>query len=153
MFMQYRGGGVGHSSTREATNKFLHDRDRLDVPDGDESIGGNVEEDEIEDEHRHQGGSCEEDECRPQDASDVDGEDDVANGGPTSGGDDADGAAAGDGNGFGGDEEDDYGYDNHGDDSDDENSEPEPDLADDALGPEDGEGESDEMYLLGFAAL
>ena len=28
---------------------------------------------------------------------------------------------------------------------------PEPDLIDDALGPEDGEG--DEMYLLGFAAL
>ena len=30
--MRYRGGGVGHSSTREATNKFLHDHDRLDIP-------------------------------------------------------------------------------------------------------------------------
>ena len=36
---------------------------------------------------------------------------------------------------------------------DDENSKEEPDLADDALGPEDGEGEGDETYLLGFAAL
>jgi len=148
--MRYRGGGVGHSSTREATNKFLHDRDRLDVPDGDESVEGDVEEDEIEDEHRHQGGSCEEDEHRLQDASDVDGEDDVADAGHISGGDESDGAA---GDGFGGDEEDDYGYANRVDDDDDENSEPEPDLADDALGPEDGEGEGDETYLLGFAAL
>jgi hypothetical protein len=151
MFMRYRGGGVGHSSTREATNKFLHDRDRLDVRDGDESDEGDIEEDEIEDEHRHQGGSHEEDERRPQGASDVDGEDDVADAGHISGGDEADGAS-GDGNGFGGDEEDDYGYTNRGDD-DDENSEPEPDLADDALGPKDGEGEGDETYLLGFAAL
>ena len=38
--MRYRGGGVGHSSTREATNRFLLDRDRLDMPlsDGEESI-------------------------------------------------------------------------------------------------------------------
>ena len=41
---------------------------------------------------------------------------------------------------------------NHVDDDDDENSEPKPDLADDALGPEDSE-EGDETYLLGFAAL
>jgi len=149
--MRYRGGGVGHSSTREATNKFLHDRDWLDVRDGDESDEGDLEEDEIEDEHRHQGGSREEDERGPQGASDVDGEDDVADAGHISGGDEPNGAS-GDGNGFGGDEEDDYGYTNRGDD-DDENSEPEPDLADDALGPEDGEGEGDETYLLGFAAL
>lgn len=29
--MRYRGGGVGHKSTRDATNKFLTDRDMLDV--------------------------------------------------------------------------------------------------------------------------
>ena len=46
MFMQYQGGGVGHSSTREATNKFLFDRDQLDVPDGDESVKSDIEEDE-----------------------------------------------------------------------------------------------------------
>ena len=26
MFMRFRGGGVGHKSTRDATNHFLHDR-------------------------------------------------------------------------------------------------------------------------------
>jgi hypothetical protein len=26
MFMRFRGGGVGHQSTRDATNHFLHDR-------------------------------------------------------------------------------------------------------------------------------
>jgi hypothetical protein len=40
--MRYRGGGVGHSSTglREATNRFLLDRDRLDMllPNGEERI-------------------------------------------------------------------------------------------------------------------
>ena len=146
MFMQYQGGSVGHSSTREATNKFLYDCDPLDVPNSDESVKGDIEEDEIEDEHRHQGSSCEEDECRPQDAGDMDGEDDVADLGHISGGDEADG-----GDGFDSDEEDDCGYENHVDD--DENSKEEPDLTDNALGPEDGEGEGDKTYLLGFAAL
>jgi hypothetical protein len=31
MMMRYRGGGVGHKSTRDATDWFLNDRDRLDV--------------------------------------------------------------------------------------------------------------------------
>ena len=148
--MWYRGGSVGHSNTREATNKFLHDRDRLDVRDGDESVESDVEEGEMsglnEDEHRQEGGSHE-DENRPQDPG---GEDDVADAGHISGGDEANGAA-GDGNRFGGDEGDDYGYENLVDDN--ENSEEEPDCADDALGPKDGEGEGDETYLLGFAAL
>jgi len=30
MMMRFRGGGVGHKSTREATNCFLPDRDALD---------------------------------------------------------------------------------------------------------------------------
>jgi hypothetical protein len=73
MFMRYRGGGVGHSSTREATNKFLHDRDRLDVPNGHEGVEDDVEDEisGLDDEHRYQGGSREEDERRPQDAGDV----------------------------------------------------------------------------------
>ena len=29
--MRFRGGGVGHKSTREATNLFKMDRDRLDI--------------------------------------------------------------------------------------------------------------------------
>ncbi len=32
MMMRYRGGGVGHKSTRNATNVFLADRDPLDYP-------------------------------------------------------------------------------------------------------------------------
>ncbi|KAF6741116.1 hypothetical protein DFP72DRAFT_834947 [Ephemerocybe angulata] len=31
MFMRYRGGGVGHKSTRRATDFFLNDRDKLDL--------------------------------------------------------------------------------------------------------------------------
>jgi hypothetical protein len=30
--MRFRGGGVGHKSTREASNFFKKDRDRLDMP-------------------------------------------------------------------------------------------------------------------------
>jgi hypothetical protein len=30
--MRFRGGGVGHKSTREASNFFKNDRDQLDVP-------------------------------------------------------------------------------------------------------------------------
>jgi hypothetical protein len=67
---------------------------------------------------------------------------DVADAGCISGGDEADGAT-----GFSGDE-DNYGYKNHVDDS-----EQEPDFADDALGPEDGEGEADETYLVAFRAM
>ena len=153
--MRYRGGGVGHSSTREATNKFLHDRDRLDLPNGLEGAEDDVE-DEISglDEGEH--GSGDEGERRPRDAGDVASEDDVPAMDDAAGhildADEVDGTA-GEANGFGGDEEDDYGYKNHVDDNDSSASEEEPDLADDALGPEDGEGESDEMDLLGFAAL
>jgi hypothetical protein len=32
MLMRFRGGGVGHRTTREATNIFLDDRDPLDQP-------------------------------------------------------------------------------------------------------------------------
>lgn len=120
MFMRYRGGGVGHTSTREATNRFLLDRDRLDMADGVD-IDSDAEED-----------------VRV-----------MADVGRVSGGDNADG-----GDGIGDGEEDDYrdyGYESHADD--DENSEDDKDFADDSLGPEDGEGEGDETYLLGFAVL
>ena len=88
--------------------------------------------------------TCSEDsedgECRPQHDADR-----------ISGGDKANGTT-GDEDGFSSDDMDDYGYKNHVDD-DDENSECEPDDADNALGPEDGEGEGDKTYLLGFVAL
>ena len=38
MFMRYRGGGVGHSSTRDATNRFLLDRHPLDLSNDDGDI-------------------------------------------------------------------------------------------------------------------
>jgi hypothetical protein len=63
--MRYRGGGVGHTSTREATNRFLEDRHPTDMAgvddepetldecqeaplqmDDDEDLGGNDEEEE-----------------------------------------------------------------------------------------------------------
>ena len=125
MFMQYRGGGVGHSSTREATNRFLLDHDRLDVV-----MPGDGEE-------------------RIEDDLDVDLED----AGHVSGGDSNEGGGAAE-DGLGGNEEDDYGYEKHLDDEENSEEEPDgPDLADDALGPEDGEGEGDETYLHGFAVL
>lgn len=55
-----------------------------------------------------------------------------------------------------GDEEEDYGYrylvDKDSDEEDSDDDEP-LDIADDALGPEDGEGDDDDVNLLGFAAF
>ena len=151
MFMRYRGGGVGHSSTREATNKFLLDRDRLDMSDVGEGV--KEEEDNIggldDGEHRTEDGRS------PKDNEDAGGDDnDKDDEGHVSGGDnvEVDGAVEDWEIGFEGDEADDYGYGRPVEEDSDDN-EAELDLADDALGPEDGEGEGDEMYLLGFAAL
>jgi hypothetical protein len=43
--MRFRGGGIGHKSTREATNLFKKDRDQLDTL--ARSAVGNVEDDEV----------------------------------------------------------------------------------------------------------
>ena len=43
MVMHFRGGGVGHTSTRAATNKFLQDHDHLDLDDGLKLQGDNDE--------------------------------------------------------------------------------------------------------------
>jgi hypothetical protein len=48
--MRFRGGGVGHKSTREATNSFRGDRDRLDkaqsnIPESGGGSGEQLEED------------------------------------------------------------------------------------------------------------
>ena len=52
--MRYRGGGVGHKSTRDATDKFLSDRDVLDIPinttaDEDTKMPDNNDGEEVED--------------------------------------------------------------------------------------------------------
>ena len=121
MFMRYRGGGVGHSSTRDATNRFLLDRHPLDLSNDD----GDIEDEGSE---------------RENAGGDDDNDDDDQS---------SEGSVQGDGTG--GNQADDYGYERPAEE--DNESEPEPDDADDALGPEDGEGEVDETYLLGFAAL
>jgi len=46
MIMRFRGGGVGHTSTRTATNKFLQDRDRLDLDTGNRSDDENEQSSE-----------------------------------------------------------------------------------------------------------
>ena len=148
MFMRYWGGSVGHNRTREAMNKFLLNCDWLDMSNNDVD-----EEDDIgglnNDEHRI-GHSPKDNEDASSDASDKDDE------GCVLGGDnvEADGAAEDWEIGFEGDEADDYTYRRPVEDSDNsDNSEAEPDNTDNVLGPEDGEGESDETYLLGFVAL
>jgi hypothetical protein len=120
--MRFRGGGVGHKSTRRATDKFLKDRDDLDLRRAAQSAARAQEE------------------AQQEDAQEED--DDIAV--TEAGGDE--------------EEEDDYGYRENelaaklGDDSGSE-SEDEDDIADDALGAEDGEGAEDETAALGFAEL
>ena len=138
--MRYRGGGVGHKSTRDATNKFLTDRDMLDIPttadkdpaDSDENIVEEGDEVEImEGENEENVCAGKEPEPDPNEDSNDESEDDED-------GDEAEfeeefdyGLPGGDGSG------------NEDDDTDDED--------DDALGPEDGDEEDDDD--LGYADL
>jgi hypothetical protein len=57
LMMRFRGGGVGHKSTREATDFFKKDRDHLDTQDkADENQVGYVSEEEnAEDEEEDYG--------------------------------------------------------------------------------------------------
>jgi hypothetical protein len=137
MVMRYRGGGVGHTSTREATDWFLKDRDLLDAEskqaraadshntpmDADQGDGEGEgergsEQDENEDEAVNENEEIKEDEI---------------------------------------DEEMDYGYildEEELDGSEEEDPPgPEGELADDALGAEDGEEVEDELDNLGYGAL
>ena len=42
--MRFRGGGVGHRSTREATDHFKTDRDKLDILQTEGVVGKGLEE-------------------------------------------------------------------------------------------------------------
>ncbi|KAF8802003.1 hypothetical protein BYT27DRAFT_7226594 [Phlegmacium glaucopus] len=140
MMMRYRGGGVGHKSTRDATNKFLTDRDRLDIPtttnddtnsdsESDKSVEDVQEEVEAIEEEGGEDVSVGDEEKEPDPNEDSDSEDD----------DDAK---------F--EEEFDYGLGEDG--SNDEDGDEEADEADgDALGPEDGDEEDDDDF--GYADL
>jgi hypothetical protein len=146
MLMRFRGGGVGHTSTRSATDRFLQDRDRLDQDsrtqgDGDESEGGFEDADDVDGEVLGPGGRDEE----PGNGDDDDRSWHGGNEGPRTGDfDDNEGS---------GDEEEDYGYRYLVDDENDEDSDEPLDVVDDVLGPEDGEGDIDEVNLLGYAAF
>src|SRR5271168_2044998 len=141
--MRFRGGGVGHTSTRTATDRFLKDRDQLDRDNGP-TQGDDA--DEIED--GFDGNDVDE-------AVDEEGNGDDNDPRDSNGGDEEPGTRDVDDEGSNGDEEDDYGYRDLVDEADnEEDSDDKPlDVADDTLGPEDGEGDDDDVNLLGLAAF
>ena len=145
MLLHYRGGGVGHTSTRSATDKFLKDCDQLDQDNrrtqghsdsGNEDDGKNEPQGHGDDDSSSEnlGGSGSDDGSLQLEGSDEEVQVDDA------------GEGSGDS-----DEEEDYGYGYAIDDEGRDDSDAPPDDADDALGPEDGEGETDEVNILGFA--
>ena len=120
MAMRFRGGGVGHTSTRAATDSFLSDRDLLD-------LGA------ARDEHEDLGDDSDEEYTRG--ANELEGEN-------------------------GADEQEEWldieGIQNNGDELEDgseSEDEDEGELADDILGPDDGEVDDDEVAGLGFAVF
>ena len=137
MMMRFRGGGVGHTSTREATDWFLKDRDKLDMASEMADEGSDEDGERFEDENNEAEGWVKGDGLdgvAVDEVEDVDGDEDV----------DEDEI----------DEELDYGY--ALDEEVAEESEEEyhsDDLVDDALGAEDGEEAEDELYNLGFGTL
>jgi hypothetical protein len=145
MVMRYRGGGVGHKSTRDATNKFLTDRDRLDVPtanndtDSDENIGEEGEEVTV----GIIDGEDEENVCAVTEVDEETGKEIEPD--PNEDNDESEDDEDGDQAKF--EEEFDYGM--YGSDNEDEEEADEAD--DDVLGPEDGEEEDDDD--LGYADL
>ncbi|KAG1792273.1 uncharacterized protein HD556DRAFT_1309350 [Suillus plorans] len=50
MLMRFRGGGVGHRTTREATNSFLNDRDPLDIHHASAAVAHSEDEGSNDDE-------------------------------------------------------------------------------------------------------
>jgi hypothetical protein len=46
MLLRFRGGGVGHRTTREATSSFLNDRDPLDIHQASAAVAHSDSEDE-----------------------------------------------------------------------------------------------------------
>jgi len=128
MVMRFRGGGVGHKTSRHASDKFLSDRDPLDSR-GRRGKGSEAETDTSSD----PGGVIPEDDGTNGDTVGEEGEDQRRE-----------------------DEELDYGYAGlqiHDDEDDASKGDNDENEDDDALGAEDGEGCEDEIGLLGFANL
>jgi hypothetical protein len=119
--MRYRGGGVGHVGTRQATNQFYNDRHRseqkLAAPQSTAADSSEEENaDEMEEEAvrgpRSSGSQQDEDEDRDRDSNDES---------------------------------------HNTDNSDWEDINDEDDISDDELGPEDGQGGLGDEEMLGFA--
>jgi hypothetical protein len=126
MAMRFRGGGVGHTSTRAATNTFLSDRDIIDLEVARDECASEDLGNDFEEEYRDTRGSNEGennlDEQDHDDWSDI--------------------------------EETYWRQNGDGSESEDLNEDEGPgELADDTLGPDDGEVDDDEVAGLGFAAF
>jgi hypothetical protein len=134
MMMRYRGGGVGHKSTRDATNWFLNDRDRLDLTTADDEEDLESEAENVENDLEGLGGGGNSSADLEEDSDPNDHQVNLEDN------DDTNDAVF--------EEEFDYGM--HRDASDDEEEVDEVD--EDALGPEDGDGEDDDVDL-GYADL
>lgn len=147
MLMRYRGGGVGHKSTRAATNIFLKDRDRLDMQNNDVDISNSEDVQEsagdakVNDGNERDSSTEEARDNASETWVDVRTEEDEEE-------PELDGNELGelDGNDVVFEEEFDYGYrlDSESDTSEDEELQ---EVDDDALGPEDGDdNEEDPEY-------
>ena len=144
--MCFCGGGVGHTSTRAATNKFLEDCNKLDVDDG--PMRDSNDEEGSEGMDRGSESNDKENEC--------------LGGGPNyASGDNEGQGGSGDEDGYLDNDEgscdeeelEDYGFGYTVDDEDGDDGDVLPDIADDTLGPEDGEGNVDEVNSLSFATF
>jgi hypothetical protein len=143
MLMRYRGGGVGHTNIRDATDWFLKDRDKLDMaseqaryektPSKSMSADeGSEEDDEQDDDNEAEEGDGDEGAggwVTVGEVEDID-EDEI-------------------------DEELDYGYalDEEVAEESEEECHSDDELIDNALGAEDGEEAEDELDNLGFGTL
>jgi hypothetical protein len=104
MAMRFRGGGVGHTSTRGATNSFLSDRGLLDLVAADDE-----NEDDFDGKYTQGANDGENDSDEQEGCSDIEENEDP--------------------------------------------NEDEGEWTDDALGPDDGEVDDDEVAALGYAAF
>ncbi|KAH6907893.1 hypothetical protein BKA70DRAFT_1223184 [Coprinopsis sp. MPI-PUGE-AT-0042] len=132
MFMRFRGGGVGHTATREATNYFLDDRHTLD-----HQLKANVEGTEVMAQHKAEG---DEESDQTSDEEDVDQDSDKEDGDAQKVPEDAEEGSESEGG------------ESQTDDEDSE-SQAEDEEGEDDLGAEDGEESEDEFDELGFAPM
>ena len=150
MAMRFRGGGVGHKSTRGATNSFLTDRHDRDVHAAMNNVEGEASDEDLCDE---EGPSNEEHHPNneEQPAADMDDQDMEEADYVHSGDEVEEGERENDGR-----EEEDWEDEGELEEPEGDGGEAideEGDLTDDALGPDDREVDEDDIAVLGFAAF